>query len=171
MNAREYVLELCRKPDNAFGPSFFDQHLEVVAHYAGRLADRLGADREVVELAAWLHDIAAIRDFSTLAEHAARSAEQARALLAERGYAAPVIERVAQCILTHSTPLHDGTPEQICISNADAMSQIARPDYWMFYAFGVRRFGFEQGREWVRRKFDANRKALIEPAKELLAAG
>jgi uncharacterized protein len=166
MNLREYVFEACQRPENRFSPAFFDQHIEVVVGYSARLADRLGADKEVVQLAAWLHDLAAVRDFSILADHARLGAEQARILLAGH----PAVERVAGCILTHSTPLHEGTPEQICISNADAMAQISRPDYWSFYAYGVRRFGFEQGRAWLL-QLAAKREALIEPARQILAAG
>ncbi len=53
---REYVLKECSNGDNAFGPGFFDQHLAVVVEYAGRLAEVLGADPEIVELAGrdWL---------------------------------------------------------------------------------------------------------------------
>ncbi len=73
---RDLVLEDCRRPANIFGPSFFDQHPAVVAEYAGGLAARLGADPEAVELAAFLHDISAVRDPATLPRHAAASAER-----------------------------------------------------------------------------------------------
>ena len=57
---REYVLDACKGSSNAFGPAFFEQHLLVVREYSGRLAQALGAEAEIVELAAWLHDIAAV---------------------------------------------------------------------------------------------------------------
>lgn len=93
---RDYVLQECRRSENVLGAAFFDQHLAVVAEYADCLAQRLGANREVVELAAWLHDISAVRDARTLADHARISAEQAGRLLAEHGYPADLIESVGR---------------------------------------------------------------------------
>ncbi len=169
---RDLVLEDCRKPANIFGPSFFDQHLAVVTEYAGCLAARLGADPEVVELAALLHDISAVHDAATLPRHAATSAAEASRLLAGKGYAAAVMERVALCIASHSAPVQIGcgSPEEICVSNADAMSRIARPVYWGYVAYGVRKQGFEEGRQWLRSLLENDWNALVQPAKELVAA-
>lgn len=63
---REYVAGECRSSRNAFGPAFFDEHLSVVVGYAKQLAEVLGTDLEIVELAGWLHDISAIQDFAAL---------------------------------------------------------------------------------------------------------
>ncbi len=46
------VLEARRRPDNVLTPAFYDEHLGVVAAHATSLAAGLGADRELVELAA-----------------------------------------------------------------------------------------------------------------------
>jgi HD superfamily phosphodiesterase len=49
----EFVREACRRRQNVFGPWFFDQHLAVVAECARSLAARVGAEVEVVSLAAY----------------------------------------------------------------------------------------------------------------------
>ncbi len=126
---RDFVCSQCQQNENIFGSSFFDQHLAVVAEYAGILAKRLGADGEIVELAAYLHDLSAVRDASTLPDHANSSAALARRLLTEHGRPQDLVERVARSIAAHShpVPIGGGSPEEVCVSNADAIAQIVRP--------------------------------------------
>jgi uncharacterized protein len=167
---REYAAEACGSSKNAFGPAFFEQHLSVVAEYAKRLGGVLGADLEIVELAAWLHDLSAVQDFAALPKHPAVSAEIARKLLQGKDYPAERIERVAKCIASHSAPVQvgKGPPEEVCVSNADAMSQIVKPAYWLYYVFRVRQFGFAEGRDWLRQRVESNWTALIPPAREII---
>lgn len=167
---REYVLEECKKPTNAFGSAFFDQHILIVKDYANRLANLLGADREIVETAAYLHDISAIQDFGKISQHATFGAEIASDFLGQNSYAVNKISEVQKCILTHSAPIQKGkgTLEEICLSNADAISQIINPSYWLYYAFSIRKFDFEQGYKWYSQRIDSNWNGLIEEAKELI---
>jgi uncharacterized protein len=163
---REYVLKECDSDKNAFGPAFFEQHLSVVVEYAKRLAEALGADPEIVELAGWLHDLAAVQDVAALPRHPALSAEVAQKVLREKGYPAERVERVAACIASHSAPMQigSGSAEEVCVSNADAMAHIVRPAYWLYFAFCVRRLGFAEGRDWLRQRAENNWAALIPPA-------
>ncbi|MBN1508776.1 MAG: HD domain-containing protein [Sedimentisphaerales bacterium] len=167
---REYVFNECNSSRNAFGTAFFDQHLLVVREYGRSLAKVLGADAEIVELAAYLHDIAAVQDLVTLTRHPMAGAETARKLLQENGYPAERIERVARCIMSHASPVQMGCglPEEVCLSNADAMSQITKPVYWLYYAFQIRQFGFAEGREWLRQRVESNWTALIRPARDMI---
>jgi uncharacterized protein len=170
--AREHMRAACAAPENAFGEAFFTEHILVMHDCALLLAEHYGADREIVELAAFLHDIAAVRDFSSLPRHPERGAELAADLLAQHGYPAERIERVAQCIRAHSTPQDPAEVpvEVVCISHADAMAQIARPVYWLWYAFTVRKLGYEQGRQWYRERVESHWQTLDAPAKEALEA-
>jgi len=167
---REYVAGECRSSRNAFGPAFFDEHLSVVVGYARLLGQALNADLEIIELAGWLHDISAIQDFAVLPRHPAASADIARTILQERGYPSERIERVAKCIVLHSSPvqLGNGLVEEVCVSNADAMSQIVKPAYWSYYVFRVRQFGFAEGRDWLRQRVENNWAALIPQARVLI---
>lgn len=170
--AREHAREACNRAENIFGPAFFDEHLSVVADCGLQLAGPLGADREAVEIAAYLHDLSAVCDPGTLATHARDSALRARQLLAERAAPGEIVERVAGAISTHSEPLPIGSasPEAVCLSNADAAARIARPAYWLYFAFSVRRQSFGDGRAWVRDLLVRQWKAMIRPAREMVAA-
>jgi uncharacterized protein len=167
---REYVRNECDSSKNAFGPAFFEQHLSVVVAYAKRLGGILGADLEIIELAGWLHDISAVQDIAALPRHPALSAEIARKMLREKDYSAERIERVAKCIVSHSAPVQigSGAVEEVCVSNADAMSQIVKPAYWLYYVFRVRQFSFAEGRDWLRQRVESNWVALIQPAKDIV---
>jgi len=168
---REYVLKECGNSKNAFGAAFFDQHLLVVREYSGELAKVLNADAEIVELAAYLHDLAAIQDFAALPRHPVAGAEIARRVLEENGYPAERIDRVARCVMSHSSSVQMGAglPEEVCLSNADAMSQITKPIYWLYYVFRVRQFEFSEGLDWLRRRVESNWAALIRPARDMIA--
>ncbi len=167
---RKFVHRACQRSENIFSPSFFDQHLAVVAECATSLAERLGADLEVVELAGNLHDISAVYDPTTMPNHPKLSADLATQLLLERGYPQARVACIARSIASHSDPLPIGsvTPEEVCVSNADAVARILRPAYWLYFAFEVRKFGFEEGRNWLRSLVERQWCTLIEPAKELV---
>jgi uncharacterized protein len=167
---KKYVATECDSSKNAFGSAFFDEHVSVVVEYAKQLAGVLGADPEIVELAGWLHDLSAIQDFAALPKHPTLSAEIARNLLREKGYPPERIERVARCIASHSVPVQvgNGPMEEVCVSNADAMSQIVKPAYWSYYVFRVRQFGFVEGREWLRQRVESHWAALIPPARTII---
>jgi hypothetical protein len=167
---REHVLTACTSDENAFGPAFFEQHLQVVCEYGLKLAAVLNADAEIVELAAYMHDLAAIGDITVIPRHHLLGADLARELLPELRYPADRIERVARCIAGHSSPVQigAGAAEEVCVSNADAISQIVRPVYWLHYAFGVRRFDFETGRGWYRQRVESNWSQLIPQAQAMI---
>ncbi len=169
---RNYVYEQCKRENNRLSPAFFDQHILPVADYGLRMAGLLGADCEIVEIAAYLHDLSAVQDLQSIPVHHRLSAELAGALLVGWDYPADSTERVKQCILTHSTPLQigEGSLEDVCLSNADAMALIAELPYWFFFAFVVRKLSFSEGREWLRGKVEMNWNALIEPARALIQA-
>lgn len=167
---KDYVYNQCNQSYNVFGPAFFDQHLLVVAEYGKKLADYFGANREVVELSAYLHDISVIDDFNTIQNHHLLSAEIAGKILNQYNYPSKLIEKVEQCIRSHSAPVQidAGSVEEISLSNADAISQITNQPYWFFYAFNIRKYDFNQGREWLLKRVEKNWNGLIKPAKELV---
>jgi hypothetical protein len=163
------VRDECLLPSNRFGKAFFPEHLELVMRLALSLTPRLGADPRVLALACPLHDLAAVRDFSTLPDHARASAEIAPGILTAHGIELELANDVARCIETHSTPvlMGEGTPEQVCLSNADVLSHLARPVYWCFYLFRVRGLDYAQGLAWLRARSGSAWDALTPAAKEM----
>ena len=157
-------------PENRFGPAFFQEHIMYVEKYAQRLAQALSADTEVVLAAAYLHDLAAVVDFNCLAQHATLGSRMSLDILAGGHLPKEKIEAVSQCIALHSVPLSTdaGSVEAVCLSNADAMSQIANPTYWLFYIYVIRGFAFEEGRDWYYQRITSHWDSLIKPAQEII---
>jgi uncharacterized protein len=74
------------------------EHVQAVVQLAVRLAELTGADTEVVEAAAWLHDVAKGRS----RDHAREGAVAARRILSETDYPQDKIEAVADAIRKHA---------------------------------------------------------------------
>jgi uncharacterized protein len=166
----ELVKEECA--GSAFGPPFFSEHVLVVAQFASRLARPLDADEEVVALAAWLHDLAAVRDPSAQPDHALLGAELAHEVLSGYGYTATTIAGVSRAVASHSFPLQPGSasPEEVCVSQADAVAQMLRPFYWLYFATSVRGLCYEEAKGWLANLIASKWKALAPVARELVGA-
>lgn len=166
----DYVKDACEKPDNFLSKYFFDEHLSVVAKYSEKLSDLLKADKEILVLSSYLHDISAVFDIKTLATHNKNSAEIAKDILLQNNYPKEKVEKVFQCIFRHTSPikLEDGTVEEVCLSNADAISQIINPSFWLYFAFKIRNLNYEDGKNWYLSRINDNWNKLVEPAKNLI---
>ncbi len=73
------------------------EHVTTIVTLAAKLAEMTGADRDVVEAAAWLHDIR--KDAGD--DHPRAGAEFARQFLPQTDFPSKKIERVAQAIADH----------------------------------------------------------------------
>jgi uncharacterized protein len=94
-----------------------------VVRLAIRLAERTGADREVVEAAAWLHDVA----HRESEDHARDGAILARRILAATDYPPGKLDAVAEAIAKHtgSTATEPVEPlEAAVVWDADKLSQL-----------------------------------------------
>lgn len=169
-STRLYAADLCSRKENLFGEAFFEAHLQLVVRYADQLAVVHGADREIVTLAAWLHDLAAVRDSSAIAAHHRIGADMAQAFLVSHEYPPERIRQIMDCIVLHTTPLREseGAMEACCLSNADAMAKIANPSYWLYYAFHINKRGYRDGMNWYLRLVETAWDAMMVSAKEIM---
>ena len=113
------------KPEyDAVDPDFWDYHVAIVYKYAVLLAEKLDADKEVVELGAYLHDYGQAKHPDCLQEHHTTGVKLAGELLVECGYDQELITHVQECIRTHrgSLDLKPQSLEAHILTNADAMS-------------------------------------------------
>ncbi len=159
-----------REEANPFGDGIWSHHtLRVVAH-AKSLATRLGADEEVVTLAALLHDYASIVG-RPHAEHHTQGATLAEELLLSLGYAADHAAHVAQCILTHraSVPMEHASLEAQILASADAMAHFDNVPSLLHLAYTRRGLGTDEGAAWVLDKLARSWRKLLPEAQEMLA--
>ena len=61
--------EACKQETNIYGYGIWNHHIIDVVKYSKLMAEKLGADEEIVELAALLHDYASIKNSDHIKEH------------------------------------------------------------------------------------------------------
>ena len=119
---RFFVEEECKKPTSKYGYDPYIFHFIPMRDYAVKLAEKLNADKEIVELAALLHDIGSI--IHGRKDHHITGAKIAEEKLKELNYPEDKIEKIKYCIFTHrgSQINNRKTTEAKIIADADAMS-------------------------------------------------
>jgi len=101
-------------------------HLLPVIKNACNLAEKYGANKDIVEIAAIFHDYANLLDYSNSENHHILGAKYAEEILSEDGFDDNFIEKVKLCILNHraSVVREKFSIEEICVADADAMSHL-----------------------------------------------
>lgn len=128
MTVTEFVRARLMRENQAYADTAADhynhweQHIKLVVREALLLADAYGADREIVELGALLHDIALVTSTGTRAEHHVNGAEIADRWLDEYGYPAERRQRVVGCVLHHRSSKYAENLEELCVADADILA-------------------------------------------------
>ena len=167
---RSEVERACAAPTNAFGYGIWTHHITQVVQFGRELSERLGADAEIVELAALLHDVAGIKDVRLEPEHHLHSAAEAQQLLTALSYPPERAERVAACIVTHraSRGLVPETLEARCLASADAVAHIAQVPSLLHLAYVRKGLSVDEGASWVSAKLVRSYGKLCPEAKVLI---
>ncbi len=162
------VEEACASEQNIFGYSIWTHHIQKVAAHGRTLALKMGADAEIVEIAALLHDYAAIKDRSLAQDHHIHGQAEAERILRRLAYPADRIEAVKHCIASHraSVPAARQTPEAVCLANADAMTHLEQVPALLYLAFNHRGMDIDEGTAWVRQKLERTWSKMDKPVQE-----
>lgn len=155
----------------------FKYHILPVVKNAVLLAKKLNADIEIVEVAAYFHDLGISKrimgeTYLKENDHHIVGAQEARKILNELNYSKDFIDSVAGCILSHRgrkgpEPI---TLEQKIIANADAMAHF--DTFLDLFTFFVKKTtnSFEEAVEEIYKKMkrDWEIKLTLPEAKELV---
>lgn len=138
------VRDTCAKDTNVFTYAL-DTHFIPVVKNAQMLANKMGADFEIVTLAAWLHDYASVCDKDMMPEHHIHSPKLAQDILSNLGYTQEKIDLVKHCIEAHrgSQNIKRQTIEAECVASADAMAQITEFPALLILAWKVHNLGYQ----------------------------
>jgi len=166
---RKFVEEECKKPTNQYTFEVFTFHIIPVNKYARKLAEELGADLEIVELAAWLHDIGLV--MLGRENHHITGAEIAEKKLKELGYPEEKIEKVKHCILAHrgSKNIELKSVEARIIAEADSIAHFDTIGGLFKVNFSIQKEK-DQGEitEFIRQKYINSYNQLSPESKELV---
>ena len=166
---RQFVEDECKKPTSCYGYEPFPYHFVPMIKYAQELADEFGADKEIVTIATWLHDIGSI--MIERKDHHITGAEIARKKLEEFGYPKEKIDRVVACILNHrgSVPKKRGTIEEQILAEADTISAFDDLTNLFDCALVWEHLSRPEARKSVRTKLENKWKQLqFEKSKEMI---
>jgi len=167
---KKLVEEACKKDTNHFGYGAWSHHISSVVKYAKLLAKKLGANEEICEIAALLHDYASVVNKDWYPEHHLHSARLAEEILSEHSYPKEKIERVKHCIISHraSKNIPQETIEAKIVASADSMAHFDNVHSLLYLAFVTHKMDIEQGTKWVLDKLERGWNKLIPEAKEII---
>ncbi len=167
---KEELLKRCKESKDSDGFDFWEDHIKYVVDNAVALAKKYGADVEIVELGALLHDIAMPSNIGPQEEHHIYGAQIAEELLTKYNYPQDKIERVKQCVLNHRgiNDLPRNTIEEEIIADADAMAHFDSIPALFSHAFKELNLGLHEGTEYVKKKLERDYNKLSAKTRELL---
>lgn len=118
--------EIFDKTQNCQIGQTWNFHLLPVIENACMLAEKYGADKDIVEVAAIFHDYADLLDFANRDNHHILGAELAEGILSQDGLSQDFIDKVKLCIKNHRASIVNEkfSIEEICVADADAMSHL-----------------------------------------------
>jgi uncharacterized protein len=164
---RGFVLDKCEqhKKNPQFGHyDYWNDHIKRVVYHAISLAKQYGADEEVVELGALLHDISMPSEYGDRSEHHKLSAKMAEKLLTELNFPTDKTALVIKCVFNHSgrnAHLRDSV-EEICVSDADALAHFDRIPSLFSLAYAINGMSLDEGREYVKKRLQGDFNGLSE---------
>ncbi len=148
---RQDVIQLLTKTSE---PDRMKHHILPVVNNALRLAERLNADAEVVELAAYFHDFTRIT--GDKANHHNSSADIAREFLEKYHYPEAKIRLVEDCIRHHRGSLDSprNSVEEKIVCTADAMAHLQKPLPFFHKWYGRFQMSIDDGARETREKME-----------------
>lgn len=167
---KKELLIRCEKSKQKDGYDYWDEHIKYVVENALELAQKYGADEEIVELGALLHDIAMPSNYGKKEEHDIYGAEIAEKLLKELDYPKEKIEHVKNCVLNHrgNKDRPRNTIEEQIIADADVIAHFDCLPMLFRIAYTEMSLSVSDGKEFVRKKLKRDYNKLSDRTRELL---
>lgn len=150
MNKLKEVRKLVK---NKFEERDWKYHIVVVVKYAKKLAEKYKVNKEIVELAALLHDIGRV-DIKHDEDHHIVGVPEAERILRRFKYPEKVIKEVKHCVESHRTSKGPRPKTMVAkiIANADAMAHFDILP--VFFHWRHKRYKFEDNLKFVENKIE-----------------
>ncbi len=167
---KQELLIRCEKSKEKDGYDFWNEHIKYVVENAVKLAKEYGADVEIVELGALLHDIAMPSEYGERDEHHIYGAKIAEDLLTKLNYPKDRIEKVKNCVLNHrgSTNTPRNTIEEQCVADADVIAHFDCIPTLFSLVYKKMNLSITDGKEYAKRKLEKDYNKLSPRTKEKL---
>lgn len=149
---------------------FWQEHISLVVKNSLKLADKFGADREIVELGSLLHDIALVSRIGSKTDHHEQGAKTAVELLEKYGYPENRIERVRKCVLHHRSSHNSTSIEETCVADADILAHFDNLPMIFQVAFVLNKLDLEEARKAVKEGLEKDFNDLSSRTKQITRA-
>lgn len=163
---RQLVIDEAKKSPYV-DPWFLEQHLLEVEKYANVLCDKFPeADRNIVGLGVWFHDIGRLRNIDE--GHDIYGAEESSKVL-EGKASQEVIDRVYEVCRAHGCKdVKPVSVEAKILSTADAMSHFSHGFYMRLFQYLKDENSFEEIKDMINKKLerDFNDKIAFDEGRE-----
>ena len=140
-------------------PWYFDNHIKEMVKLSESMARKFKANREIVVLASYLHDIGLINYGPK--GHVRRSVYRAKKILKKLELPEEKINKVCRCIYAtnpNSKYLKSGGIEEKIVATSDALSRYFKAH--MFVKL-ITEKNFEKYKKWLRKKLKKDRKKIV----------
>ena len=147
----------------------WEYHLLPVVKNAIFLAEKYGADKDVVEVAAIFHDYANLIDYNNSDKHHVLGADLARSILEKDNFDNKFIEKVCKSIISHRASVVMGkfSIEEVCVADADAMAHLYNVVELLMWR-GYLNEEVEKANNFVKNKIKKSYAKMSDKTKELL---
>jgi len=163
----ELVKSTCFSNKNPFGKTAWN-HIKNGVKYSLILSEKLNADKEVVEIAALLHDYGSI--IGEYKEHHIVSSKKAEEILKGYNYPTEKIENIKHCIYTHrsSKGLKKETVEAEIVASADVMAHFDEIIDLLRVAFITHKMNLEESTNFIINKIEKDMNKIMPEGKEII---
>lgn len=145
---------------------FWNGHLKYVYHEATELAKQYGADLEIVQLGALLHDIALLEKVGTKADHHENGKKLAEQILQQYDYPEDKMQQVLDCVLHHRSSKNAENIEELCVVDADILAHFDNIPMLFDAAYNLHKMvGLENVRDFMKETFEKDFDDLSEKTK------
>ena len=169
-NIAKLVEDTCRSENNYFGYGAWTHHIQHVVKYSKLMASKPNADKEIVEIAALLHDYASVKSFELYEEHHLHGAVLAEEILKGYDYPQDRIDQVKHCIISHrgSKNVERLSIEALCVADADSMAHFDSISSLFYLAFFSHKLDIDEANSWLNRKLERSWNKLSPEAREII---
>lgn len=147
--------------------NFWEQHFKYVVKESLILAEKYGADKEIVELGALLHDVALVSKVGTKKDHHTNGAQIAEKMLLNFKYPKNKTKRVVSCVLHHRSSKNAENVEEICVADADILAHFDNIPMTFECMYRFHNFAtIEEGNAFLKSEYERDFNDLSDKTKK-----
>lgn len=167
-SVKEYVIKMSEdfKSSDETHYDFWNEHIKRVLNESVKLANKYGADVEIVSLGALLHDIALINRVGDKKDHHINGEIIAREVLEDLNYDSVKKERVLKCVYNHRSSKNAESIEETCVADADILAHFDNIPMLFHSAFVRNKVELNDIKKWLEKTFEKDYNDLSDKTKE-----